>query len=168
MTRHVLWLTALAMTSFTGSGAQPADAPRNDLPQPYRTTRDWGELPPGVKWAAVTAIEPAPDGSLYVIHRCFENSTEHGRQISVRHLMTEKLLCASQEIVRRLVDRDLEPEALGRAHRELGGRCGQVVPRWRDGVQRYLRVATISSTTGVGENAAGLFSALYAFSDWNR
>ena len=48
--------------------------PRNDLPQPYRTTRDWGQLPPGVKWAAVTAIEPAPDGTIYVIHRCFANS----------------------------------------------------------------------------------------------
>jgi DNA-binding beta-propeller fold protein YncE len=52
-----------------------ADAPpRNDLPQPYRTTRDWGQLPTGVKWAAVTAIEQAPDGTIYVIHRCFENS----------------------------------------------------------------------------------------------
>ena len=27
-----------------------------------------------MKWAAVTAIEPAPDGTLYVIHRCFANS----------------------------------------------------------------------------------------------
>src|SRR5829696_7921342 len=55
--------------------AQSSDAaPRNDLPQPYRTTRDWGQLPTGVKWAAVTAIEPAPDGSLFVIHRCFANS----------------------------------------------------------------------------------------------
>jgi sugar lactone lactonase YvrE len=50
------------------------NAVRNDLPQPYRTTRDWGELPPGMKWAAVTAVEPAPDGSLYVVHRCFANS----------------------------------------------------------------------------------------------
>ena len=49
-------------------------APRNDLPQTYRTTRDWGELPAGVKWAAVTAVEPAPDGSMFVIHRCFANS----------------------------------------------------------------------------------------------
>jgi DNA-binding beta-propeller fold protein YncE len=54
--------------------AQSASAPRNDLPQPYRTTRDWGQLPPGVKWAAVTAVEPAPDGTIYVIHRCFANS----------------------------------------------------------------------------------------------
>jgi DNA-binding beta-propeller fold protein YncE len=54
--------------------AQKSDAPRNDLPQPYRTTRDWGELPPGIKWAAVTAVEPAPDGTIYVVHRCFANS----------------------------------------------------------------------------------------------
>jgi DNA-binding beta-propeller fold protein YncE len=54
--------------------AQRADAVRNDVPQPYRTTRDWGELPAGVKWAAVTAVEPSPDGSIYVIHRCFANS----------------------------------------------------------------------------------------------
>jgi sugar lactone lactonase YvrE len=55
-------------------GAAQSNAPRNDLPQPYQTTRDWGELPAGVKWAAVTAIEPAPDGSIFVIHRCFANS----------------------------------------------------------------------------------------------
>jgi sugar lactone lactonase YvrE len=54
--------------------AAMSTAPRNDLPQPYRTERDWGQLPPGVKWAAVTAIEPAPDGTIYVIHRCFANS----------------------------------------------------------------------------------------------
>src|SRR5258705_1969064 len=62
---RTLWMFLLAAASM---------APRNDLPQPYRTTRDWGQLPPGVKWAAVTAIEPAPDGTIYVIHRCFANS----------------------------------------------------------------------------------------------
>jgi sugar lactone lactonase YvrE/mannose-6-phosphate isomerase-like protein (cupin superfamily) len=54
--------------------APRADGPRNDLPQPYRTTRDWGQLPAGTRWAAVTAVEPAPDGSIYVVHRCFANS----------------------------------------------------------------------------------------------
>ncbi len=63
----VLWL---ASSAFAADGG----APRNDLPQPYQTTRDWGELPPGVKWAAVTAVEPAPDGTIYVVHRCFNNS----------------------------------------------------------------------------------------------
>ncbi|HUR35463.1 MAG TPA: peptidyl-alpha-hydroxyglycine alpha-amidating lyase family protein [Vicinamibacterales bacterium] len=52
-------------------------APRNDLPQPYRTTRDWGELPAAIKkWPAVTAIEVAADGTVYVIQRCFDNSCE--------------------------------------------------------------------------------------------
>ena len=47
---------------------------RNDLPQPYRTTRDWTQPPAGTPWAAVTAVEPSPDGSIYVVHRCFANS----------------------------------------------------------------------------------------------
>src|SRR5437764_3803244 len=75
MTRST-WILALAAASTLATSAltQQGDAPRNDLPQSYRTTRDWGELPAGMKWAAVTAIEQAPDGSIYVIHRCFENS----------------------------------------------------------------------------------------------
>lgn len=69
------WTLALAAASLaTAVLAQTSSTPRNDLPQPYRTTRDWGQLPPGVTWAAVTAVEPAPDGSIYVIHRCFANS----------------------------------------------------------------------------------------------
>jgi DNA-binding beta-propeller fold protein YncE len=62
------------MAMIASSVLAQSGAPRNDLPQPYRTTRDWGELPAGVKWAAVTAVEAAPDGSIYVIHRCFANS----------------------------------------------------------------------------------------------
>ena len=44
---------------------------RNDLPRPYETQRSWGELPVGTaSWAAVTAVEPSPDGRfIYVIHR---------------------------------------------------------------------------------------------------
>src|SRR3954463_16398128 len=70
-------LLALLAVSVT---AQERGAPRNDLPQPYTTSRDWGELPPGMKWPAVTAVEPAPDGSLYVIERCFENSCAGSRE----------------------------------------------------------------------------------------
>jgi len=68
-----LVVVALLMAGHVAS-AQRSDVPRNDLPQPYRTTRDWGELPAGVPWAAVTAVEPAPDGTIYVVHRCFANS----------------------------------------------------------------------------------------------
>ena len=66
----VVPLVALSGLAAGQAGSQP----RNDLRQPYRTTRDWGALPPGVKWAAVTAIESAPDGTIYVVQRCFENS----------------------------------------------------------------------------------------------
>ena len=74
MTRTMAGLVGLIITFSALVLAQASSAPRNDLPQPYKTTRDWGQLPPGVKWAAVTAVEPAPDGSIYVIHRCFANS----------------------------------------------------------------------------------------------
>jgi sugar lactone lactonase YvrE len=72
--RQAVLIFALAATALATPSAQTPNAPRNDLPQPYRTTRDWGQLPAGVAWAAVTAVEPAPDGTIYVIHRCFENS----------------------------------------------------------------------------------------------
>jgi sugar lactone lactonase YvrE len=74
MTRTIAGVLGLVVAFSALALAQTSSAPRNDLPQPYKTTRDWGQLPPGVKWAAVTAVEPAPDGSIYVIHRCFANS----------------------------------------------------------------------------------------------
>ncbi|HMD50442.1 MAG TPA: hypothetical protein VKG79_15130, partial [Bryobacteraceae bacterium] len=71
MSKHACILIALWSAS---AFAQVDQKPRNDLPQPYRTLRDWAQLPAGLKWAAVTGVEPAPDGSVYVIHRCFANS----------------------------------------------------------------------------------------------
>src|ERR1700752_1967003 len=72
--RAFLGVCAAAASIAGAVIAQTRDTPRNDLPHPYRTSRDWGELPPGVKWAAVTAVEPAPDGTIFVVHRCFANS----------------------------------------------------------------------------------------------
>lgn len=46
----------------------------NDLPNPYWAVRDWARTPAGFQWASVTAVEPSPDGTVYVIQRCFENS----------------------------------------------------------------------------------------------
>jgi len=60
--------------------AQTAVQPLNDLPQLYRTSRDWAKPPGGAPWAAVTAIEVAKDGSVYVIHRCNENSCAGRRE----------------------------------------------------------------------------------------
>jgi DNA-binding beta-propeller fold protein YncE len=59
------------------SAAGTVHGVRNDLPQRYETQRSWGELPEDVKWAAVTAVEPSPDGRfIYVIHRCIDNSCD--------------------------------------------------------------------------------------------
>lgn len=70
LARVSLQLTLIAATAL----AQEQVLPINDLPNPYDTVRDWAKLPPGTKWAAVTAVEPAPDGSIYVVHRCLDNS----------------------------------------------------------------------------------------------
>ena len=77
--RYILLL--LATITFLQSAAQSV-APivhgvRNDLPQTYLTQRNWGQLPLGTEWAAVTAVEPSPDGQfIYVVHRCVDNSCE--------------------------------------------------------------------------------------------
>jgi sugar lactone lactonase YvrE len=40
----------------------------------YRRSNDWAQLPAGTPWAAVIGAEQGPDGNMYVLHRCFENS----------------------------------------------------------------------------------------------
>lgn len=68
---------ALGASVEAQGGAGGGSAPRNDLPQPYRTRRDWGELPRTMtKWPAVTAVEVARDGTVYVVERCAANSCE--------------------------------------------------------------------------------------------
>ena len=102
MTKRVvgLALVGAVLSAAIAIAAQPAapardDRPRNDLPQPYRTTRDWGQLPPGVKWAAVTAIEPAPDGTIFVVHRCYANSCAGRSEAPIlKYDRTGKLLAA--------------------------------------------------------------------------
>ena len=91
----VVLAASFASVVFT----QSRESPRNDLPQPYRTTRDWGQLPPGVKWAAVTAVEPAPDGTIYVIHRCFANSCAGRTEAPILKYDAQRQ--AAQELGRR-------------------------------------------------------------------
>jgi sugar lactone lactonase YvrE len=72
---RVSWLFLAAITgALAVDAAENEVAPINDLPNPYRTVRDWGHPPNGAPWAAVTAVEVSPDGSIYVIHRCHDNS----------------------------------------------------------------------------------------------
>jgi len=68
-----LRFAAVAALVLVASAQAPVQ-PLNDLPQPYKTSRDWGKPPDNVPWAAVTAVEAGPGGIMYVIHRCNENS----------------------------------------------------------------------------------------------
>ena len=66
--------TALFLTLAVLACAETVTQPPNDLPNGYRTIRDWAKPPGGVPWAAVTAVEVAANGDVFVIHRCNENS----------------------------------------------------------------------------------------------
>jgi hypothetical protein len=63
--------TLVAILAFAGISYSQSDKPLNELPNPYRTVRDWAQPPNGAPWAAVTAIEMASDGGIYVIPSVF-------------------------------------------------------------------------------------------------
>ena len=61
-------VTAFALCCSTAQ-AQPNPFP----PNPYRL-QDWTpQLPAGMKLGQVVAADPAPDGSIYIVHRCDTN-----------------------------------------------------------------------------------------------
>jgi len=59
--------------------AQDKPAPKPSLPNPYRLVPDWPTLPPtmkgpaGRKWGQVIRVHVAPDGNIWVFHRCFND-----------------------------------------------------------------------------------------------
>jgi sugar lactone lactonase YvrE len=68
---------ALAVFAFTLAAQEPkwkSTTPVNDRPNPYRRDANWAQLPAGLKWGAVIGAEQGPNGDIYVVHRCFENS----------------------------------------------------------------------------------------------
>src|SRR5262245_48918222 len=81
MTRRAWWPIALACAASALAAAQTPGEPKwkrttpiNDRPNPYRRDAEWAHLPAGLKWGAVIGAEAGPDGNIYVVHRCFENS----------------------------------------------------------------------------------------------
>ncbi len=69
---NLLTLAAVAALCATAQVNDPHL--NNNLPNPYRTLRNWAELPPGMTWPAITGVLEGPDGNLYVLGRCNENS----------------------------------------------------------------------------------------------
>jgi hypothetical protein len=66
------WILAavIATTSLLVS-AQGSVAPVNDRPNPYQPGTNWGTLPDGRQWGAVTAVDVDRDGrSIWVLERC--------------------------------------------------------------------------------------------------
>lgn len=70
----VLAVVTLIAIGVQSGHAQSAVKPFNDLPNPYRRVEPWAQLPGGMKWASVIGAEQGPDGNIYVVHRCNENS----------------------------------------------------------------------------------------------
>ncbi len=53
----------------------------NNLPDPYRTVVDWGQLPPGRVWGSTASVSTGPDGTIWVADRC-GNSGSGGQTCS--------------------------------------------------------------------------------------
>ena len=73
-------LLAVACVAAThGQAGREAPAPKPTLPNPYRLVPDWPTLPAsmkgpnGKKWGEVIRVHVAPNGSIWVFHRCFND-----------------------------------------------------------------------------------------------
>ena len=42
----------------------------NNLPNPYGTGADWGQLPSGRVWGSTASVSTGPDGNIWVVDRC--------------------------------------------------------------------------------------------------
>src|SRR5207244_12970882 len=65
--------TVLASVAASGASAQTPPAPAPP-PNPYRLIQNWAQIPTnmnGGKWGEVIGVKPGPDGSIWVLHRCF-------------------------------------------------------------------------------------------------
>ena len=69
---------ALGMTTRAQDGKTPVPKP-STLPNPYRLVSDWPTLPArmkgpnGRKWGEVIRVHVAPNGNIWVFHRCFHD-----------------------------------------------------------------------------------------------
>src|SRR5262245_37377561 len=73
------WAVAVAALAITVGAQDRAErpAPKPALPNPYRLDPDWPTLPAsmkgpnGHKWGEVIRVHVAPNGNIWVFHRCF-------------------------------------------------------------------------------------------------
>ena len=74
--RFVICAVAAGVIAFAGGDAhaQPDMPPVNDLPNPYTTVEGWAKLPDGREWGSTSAVDIAPDGTIWVAERCGANT----------------------------------------------------------------------------------------------
>jgi DNA-binding beta-propeller fold protein YncE len=76
--RRLLPLAVVAL-GLTGYGQTAAPLVKPSLPNPYRLDPGWPTLPAGMKgpngrkWGEVIRVHVAPDGNIWVFHRCFND-----------------------------------------------------------------------------------------------
>ena len=72
-------LAAALVAAAHGQGGVEASVPKPTLPNPYRLVPDWPTLPAsmkgpnGRKWGEVIRVHVAPNGNIWVFHRCFND-----------------------------------------------------------------------------------------------
>jgi DNA-binding beta-propeller fold protein YncE len=72
-------LAAVAVARAHGQAGREAAVPKPTLPNPYRLVPDWPTLPAtmkgpnGKKWGEVIRVHVAPNGNIWVFHRCFND-----------------------------------------------------------------------------------------------
>src|SRR5262249_54246874 len=68
-------LRAIGVVVIAASAGLFAQAPTNDLPNPYQTVADYFKFPAGRTWGSTSAVEIDKDGrSIWVAERCGQNS----------------------------------------------------------------------------------------------
>ena len=80
--RVMIGSVVVAAMTVTVHNQDRADTPvskPSTLPNPYRLVPDWPTLPAsmrgpdGRKWGEVIRVHAAPDGNIWVFHRCFND-----------------------------------------------------------------------------------------------
>jgi len=72
-------LAGVLVAAAHGQAAREAPARKPALPNPYRLVPDWPTLPAsmkgtnGKKWGEVIRVHVAPNGNIWVFHRCFND-----------------------------------------------------------------------------------------------
>src|SRR4051812_43099616 len=77
--RHCITITLCFAFAAHAQDAGEALPPKPSLPNPYRLVPAWPTLPSnlkgpeGRKWGEVIRVQVAPNGNIWVFHRCFND-----------------------------------------------------------------------------------------------